>query len=205
MLQRSKHLPMHKLIRERIPGAGLFQFAVELAWLSAAIILAGVLFSSHWMPSWQTCVSGLFFAVLLLCFNSAFGFYRRSQRVALREYLMQAALLLVVEFPIAYIGAKILLSGSLFNHGLGFAVFYALCCLTLLRVIVAWPVARALVPRRVLVLGTGPEARSVETSIAAADAASVELVGFYALDPAREIAVSRDRIIAGTPSFEEAI
>ncbi len=196
---------MHRLVRERIPGAGLFQVVVELGWLSAAIILAGILSNPQWMPSWKTFLSGLSFAILLLCFNSAFGFYRRSQRVALRDYLMQAGLLLGVEFPIAYLGAKILLSGNPFHQGLGFAVFYALCCLTLLRVIVAWPVARALVPRRVLVLGTGPEARSVEASIAAVDAASVELVGFCAVDPAREIAVSRDRIVAATPSFEQAI
>jgi hypothetical protein len=70
---------MHRLVRERVPGAGLFQVAVELGWLIAAIIVAGVLATS-WVPSWKTFVSVLSFAILLLCFNSAFGFYRRSQR-----------------------------------------------------------------------------------------------------------------------------
>ncbi len=195
---------MHRLVRESIRGAAFFQFAVEFAWVAAAILLAGTLGNPHWTPSWKTFGSALSFVALLICFNIAFGFYRRGRRIPWREYLPRAALLLFFEFPLAYIGAKVLLGGNLFPQGIGYAVLFALGGIALLRLLGEWLVARALMPRRVLVLGTGPEARSVETSIAAASPA-LELVGFCALGPSHEIAVPANRIVATSASMRENI
>ena len=196
---------MHRLVRESIRGVGVFQLAVELGWVTAAIVLAGILGNPHWTPSWKTLTSAISFVLLLLCFNTAFGFYRRGRRIPWHEHIPRAVLLLCVEFPLAYIGAKVLLGGGFFPQGIGFAVLYAICALTVLRHLGEWLLARALLPRRVLVLGTGPEARSVETSIAATDPRGLDLIGFCALGHEKEIAVAANRIVATSASIREAV
>src|ERR1700693_3168936 len=192
---------MHKLLRENIPGATLFQLAVELGWLFAAVILAGKLVNPEWNPSDKTVVSAFVFATLIACFNLTFGFYRRAHRLPLGEYVIREFVVLCIEFPIAYIIAKMLLGGSLFREGIGFAVLYALCGLIVVRQLVAWPVVRALLPRRVLVLGTGPEARSIEASLEGANLPRLELIGFFGLDLIHEASVSADRIISKVAAF----
>lgn len=196
---------MHKLLRENIPGATLFQLAVELGWLFAAVILAGKLVNPEWNPSDKTVVSAFVFATLIACFNLTFGFYRRAHRLPLGEYVVREFVALCIEFPIAYIIAKLLLGGSLFREGIGFAVLYALCGLIVVRQLVAWPVARALLPRRVLVLGTGPEARSIEASLEGANLPRLELIGFFGLDLIHEVSVSADRIVSKDASFESTV
>jgi sugar transferase (PEP-CTERM system associated) len=196
---------MHKLLRENIPGATLFQLAVELGWLFAAVILAGKLVNPEWNPSDKTVVSAFVFATLIACFNLTFGFYRRAHRLPLGEYVVREFVALCIEFPIAYIIAKLLLGGSLFREGIGFAVLYALCGLIVVRQLVAWPVARALLPRRVLVLGTGPEARSIEASLEGANLPRLELIGFFDLDLIHEVSVSPDRIVSKDASFESTV
>ena len=60
----------------------------------------------------------------------------------------------------------------------------------LVRQLVIWPVLKLVLPHRVLVLGTGPEARLVEASLASADPPGLQLVGFYALEKVQENVVS---------------
>ncbi|HWZ74744.1 MAG TPA: hypothetical protein VN326_25080, partial [Casimicrobiaceae bacterium] len=144
-------------------------------------------------------------ATLLVCFNLTFGFYRRAHRLSLREYVVRELVALCIEFPIAYMIAKLLLGGSLFREGIGFAVLYALCGLIVVRQLVAWPVVRALLPRRLLVLGTGPEARSIEASLEDANLPRLELIGFFGLDLIHEVSVASDRIVSKDASFENTV
>jgi sugar transferase (PEP-CTERM system associated) len=196
---------MHKLLRENIPGATLFQLTVELGWLFAAVILAGKLANPEWSPSDKTVASALVFAALMACFNHTFGFYRRAHRLPLGEYVVRKFVVLCIEFPIAYIIAKVLLGGSLFHGGIGFAVLYALFGLIVVRQLIAWPVVRALLPWRVLVLGTGPEARSIEASLEVANLPRLEVIGFFGLDQIHEVSVSADRIVSTDASFENTV
>jgi sugar transferase (PEP-CTERM system associated) len=196
---------MHKLLRENIPGATLFQLAVELGWLFAAVIVAGKLANPQWSPSDRTVASAFVFATLIACFNFTFGFYRRAHRLPLGEYVLREFVVLCIQFPIAYIIAKVLLGGSLFREGIGFAVLYALFGLIVVRQVIAWPVVRALLPWRVLVLGTGPEARSIEASLEVANLPRLELIGFFGLDRIHEVSVSADRIVSKDASFENTV
>jgi hypothetical protein len=60
-------------------------------------------------------------------------------------------------------------------------------------------------PRRVLVLGTGPEARVVEASLATADPPGLDLVGFYALEKVEQMTVSANRVIARVGALEDTV
>jgi sugar transferase (PEP-CTERM system associated) len=60
-------------------------------------------------------------------------------------------------------------------------------------------------PFRVLVLGTGPEAQAVETSLAVANSPGLELAGFYPLEQVRARSVAARRIVSNYVSLEETV
>jgi len=70
--------------------------------------------------------------------------------------------------------------------------------------VVVLPLIGNMRPHRILVLGTGTEARLVEASLASANPA-VQLVGFFALDKVEEVVVAPQRVIAKTRSLEQTV
>jgi sugar transferase (PEP-CTERM system associated) len=85
------------------------------------------------------------------------------------------------------------------------AILLALLGLLLVRHAIVLPLVGTLLPHRVLVLGTGPEARLVEASLASTDPLGMRLVGFYALEKMQETAVSPGRVIARGGSLEDTV
>jgi sugar transferase (PEP-CTERM system associated) len=67
------------------------------------------------------------------------------------------------------------------------------------------PLVRVFSPHRVLVLGTGPEALMVETSLAVANAPGLELVGFYPLEKVATRSVASGHIVSNHLSLEETV
>jgi sugar transferase (PEP-CTERM system associated) len=55
------------------------------------------------------------------------------------------------------------------------------------------------------VLGTGPEARSIEASLEVANLPRLELIGFFGSDLIHEVSVSADRIVSKDASFENTV
>ena len=74
----------------------------------------------------------------------------------------------------------------------------------LLRHTVMLPLVDALLPHRLLVLGTGAQAKQVEASLAEGNV-GVKLVGFFALDGNEEIAVAPKRILGRRETLEQAV
>ena len=95
--------------------------------------------------------------------------------------------------------------GLVFQQAFVPAVLIALGGLLAVRQIMVSPVARTLLPYRVLVLGTGPEALAVETSLEVNNPPGLEVAGFYPLAkiPARSIATSR--IVSSHLTLEETV
>jgi sugar transferase (PEP-CTERM system associated) len=85
------------------------------------------------------------------------------------------------------------------------AIVLALLGLLLVRHAIVLPLVTTLLPHRVLVLGTGPEARLVEASLTSANPLGMRLVGFYALEKTQETAVSPGRVITRGSSLEETV
>src|SRR6185437_13770709 len=79
----------------------------------------------------------------------------------------------------------------------------SLIALLVVRHLVVLPLVAALLPHRVLVLGTGPEARMVEASVASGNPLGFRLVGFYPLEKAQEASVPASRVIAKGSSLED--
>lgn len=194
---------MSSPFRQTVGSATLLQLGLELGWLFAAVFLALKYHSS--LPTLNGVVPALVFALLMVSLNGAFGLYRRDRRLAFSEYVVRESLALLIGFPIAYLTARILPDGSQFQDALTSTFLLALGGLIVVRQVVLSPVAGTLLPHRVLVLGTGPEARAVEASLGVANPPGLELAGFYPLDKLHERAIAANRVVAKGSSLEDTV
>src|SRR5438034_3258820 len=194
---------MTGLLRQHGGGAALLQLGLELGWLVAAVVLAVRYHSA--LSSLNVVAPALVFAVLMVCLNAAFGLYRRDRPLPFGEYVVRQAAALVIGLPIIYVSSHLLPGGLIFQQAFVPVVLIALGGLLAVRQIMMSAVARALLPYRVLVLGTGPEALAVETSLEVNNPPGLELAGFYPLAkiPARSIATSR--IVSSHLTLEETV
>ena len=184
-------------------GVAFLQLWLELGWLVAAVVLA-VRYRSE-LPSLSVFTPALVFALLMVGLNAAFGLYRRGPRLTFGEYAVRQSSALAIGLPAAYAVSHMLPGGTDFQHAFGPMVLIALGGLLAVRQLAASSAARRWLPYRVLVLGTGPEALAVETSLEMSRASALELAGFYPLDkmPVRSVATSR--VVSNRLPLEETV
>jgi sugar transferase (PEP-CTERM system associated) len=194
---------MSSLLRPHGGGVAFLQLWLELGWLVAAVVLA-VRYQSA-LPSLAVVTPALVFALLMVGLNAAFGMYRRDRRLTFGEYAVRQSAALVIGLPAAYALSHMLPGGTVFQQAFGPVVLIALGGLLAVRQIAVSPVARRFLPYRVLVLGTGPEALAVETSLEMTNPPGLELAGFYPLEkiPVRSVATSR--IVSNHLTLEETV
>ena len=196
---------MFNVLRQNVSGATLFQLGAELSWLFAAILLILGLDGLQPDRHPQVALLAFFFAATMVCLNGAFGLYRRSQALSTSGYFLRVILAPAIGIPLAYLGAQLLPGVAPPEEKWLLAIVLALAGLLLIRHAIVLPLVATLLPHRVLVLGTGPEARLVEASLTSANPLGMRLVGFYALDKLNEMVVSPGRILARDTPLEELV
>ena len=197
---------MFNVLRQNVSGATLFQLAVELSWLFIAILLVVRLDAGqNGVQHSDVALIAFFFAATIICLNGAFGLYRRSQTLSKGAYIVRVILAPAVGIPLAFLGAQLLPGPVAADDKWLLAITLALVGLLLVRHAVVLPLVGTLLPHRILVLGTGPEARLVEASLTATQPLGMRLVGFYALENPQEAVVSPGRIVARTGPLEDVV
>jgi sugar transferase (PEP-CTERM system associated) len=196
---------MLNVLRPSLSNATLFQLAAELSWLFAAILLI-VEFDGMQVSGQSPAVMlALLFAVTIICVNGAFGLYRRDQTLSTGQYVLRVMLAPAIGVPLAYLAAQGLPGGQELVGKWWVATLLALAGLLLVRHVIVLPLVTRLLPHRVLVLGTGPEARLVEASLTSTNPLGMRLVGFYPLEREQQQAVSGQRIIAQGGALQETV
>lgn len=186
---------MFNALRQNLSGATLFQLAAELCWLFAAVMLI-LHVDGHADTHPEAPFFALIFAATIVCLNGAFGLYRRTESLSGGSYFVRLILAPAIGIPLAFLGAQLLPGQLDYQHDWMIAVLLALVGLVLIRHAVVLPLVSAVLPHRVLVLGTGPEARLVEASLTQPNPLAMRLVGFYPLEKVQESVVSPGRVIA---------
>jgi len=192
-------------LRQNVSGATLFQLGAELSWLFAAITLLLHADGAQNIDGQNAALVAFLFAVIIVCLNGAFGLYRRSNALTTGAYVVRVLLAPAIGIPLAVLFVQLLPVPSPLASEWWFAVLLALLGLLLVRHAIVLPLCASLLPHRILVLGTGPEARLVEASLTATNPLGVRLVGFYALEKLQEIVVSPARVIARGSTLEETV
>lgn len=184
-------------------GVAFLQLGLELGCFAAAVVLA-VRFSTA-LASSSVAAPALVFALLMVGLNAAFGLYRRDRPLLFGEYTVRQAAALGIGLPVAYVSLDNLPGGAVFQQAFVPATLIAVAGLLAVRQVMASVVGRILPPHRVLVLGTGPQALAVETSLAAARHHGLGLVGFYPLEKITARSVSASRIVSSHLTLEETV
>jgi sugar transferase (PEP-CTERM system associated) len=196
---------MINLLRQNVSGTMLLQLGADLLCLLFAVVLAIRFHGHHDLPLENLVAPGLAFALLIVCLNGTLGLYRRDRKLLFAAHVGWIFFALLLGVPAAYLLALLLPNGEVFQETLGAVLVIAFGGLVVVRHAVVRPVIETLLPHRVLVLGTGPEARVVEASLAKADAPGLHVVGFYALEKTQETVVSPNRVLAKVGSIEDLV
>jgi sugar transferase (PEP-CTERM system associated) len=187
-------------------GVAFLQLWLELGWLVAAVVLAVRYHSAlSSLSSLSVVTPALVFALLMVGLNVAFGLYRRDRRLNFGEYAVRQSAALVIGLPATYGLSHMLPGGTVFQQAFGPLVLIALGGLLAVRQIAVSPAARRFLPYRVLVLGTGPEALAVETSLEMTNPPGLELAGFYPLEKIPVRSVATTRIVSSHLTLEETV
>ncbi len=196
---------MVHLFRHHIPAATLLQLLIEAGLFFFAVFVAVKLHRhAETLNEPAVLAPAAIFAVLMLCVNGAFGLYRRDQRLDFVNFVARSIVALFVGFVVSYAAFGVFPYGSVFQDALWFTVLYALAGLVIAHQVLLLPLARAAFPHRILVVGTGPEARAVEQSLAEANQPNLKLMGFYPLDSDAAPAVASRRIVSRRLAIDEA-
>jgi len=175
--------------------ASLLQLAVELFWLSIAAFLAILFLRQLQAPELpEAAAPEVLYAVLIVAFNIGFGVYRRKESLARSTYFTRVLIASALATVVAYILADALPGGEAFRESVGVAALFAISGLLLLRHAIVLPLIDNLLPYRVIVIGTGTDARQVEASLERVDT-GMQLVGFYPLERPEETVVSPQRVL----------
>ncbi len=193
---------MINILRQNISAATLVQLGADVLCLVAAVFLAARMHGINDSSVYSVAVPALAFALLIVSVNGALGLYRRDRKLLFAAHVGWIFFALLLGVPAAFMLAALLPNGEVFQQMLGAVLIIAFGGLVVVRHAVVSPMIHTLLPHRVLVLGTGPEARVVEASLLAADAPGVQVVGFYALEKLQETVVSPNRVLAKVGSIE---
>ncbi|MCC6196832.1 MAG: TIGR03013 family PEP-CTERM/XrtA system glycosyltransferase [Burkholderiales bacterium] len=146
----------------------------------------------------------LVFAVTMMLMLGVMGMYSRDRRIGLGAYVFRVLIALLIAVPLAYLTADVVPGGRQFQETVSEWVLLAFAGLVIVRQLVTAPVLRLLLPHRVLVLGTGPEARMVEASLVANDTPGVRLVGFYPLERVDNV-VPASRVVPRKGTLDQTV
>jgi sugar transferase (PEP-CTERM system associated) len=196
---------MISFLRHHITPATLVQLVIELFWLFVIGLLAIHIQEGMEKPILHAAAPALAFALVMVMLNGTFGIYRRRESLSSAAYVLRLCLAPAIGVPLAYFIADALPGGGLFQQYVGVVFISAFAGLLFVRHAIVLPLIGKVFPHRVMVLGTGAEARLVEASLATAAPPGMRLVGFHALEKEQRVLVSKWRVIARSESLEDTV
>lgn len=197
---------MVRVFRHHVPVGSLLQILAEGALFFGAVLLAVFIqLSPYGFQVGTVLEAAAVFAVLMTALNTAFGLYRREIPPTFARNVGHTLLALLVGLPIIYAVLALLPNGASVRGVLGYALLYAFAGVVLMRQAVQAISGLGVGAKRVLILGTGAEAVTVENSLKTLRHPRIEVVGFYQTSGAQPPKVDADRLIPRSISLTEVI
>ncbi|KON80619.1 TIGR03013 family PEP-CTERM/XrtA system glycosyltransferase [Azoarcus sp. PA01] len=188
---------MLKIFSHYFPSHVLQQVVFDGLVLFMAVIFAVAAQVSGGAVDWRVIVpSALLFAFAMILLNSAMGLYRpaegeRSTRTTIGRVLIS----IVVSIPVAF-GVFLVLPWNYFaSEAMQLSVMLLLGLVLLMRAMINRHWATSMFAPRVLIIGTGTDAVTVERSLGSPMRSGMEVVGFYAVEGEDSVDVDRNRVL----------
>jgi hypothetical protein len=197
---------MVRVFRHHIPVGTVVQLSADGAVFFGALLLAAFVQHGPYGASVSDAIyPALVFAGVALALSATLGTYRRDEAATFGVSLGRLLISVALCAPIAYVAFGALPDGRQAQNLLGYAVLYTLAGLIAMRQI-AFTARRAGVgARRVLIVGTGPEASGVESSLRGLGYPRFSVVGFYAADGGSPESQSAARVFSSSQSLLEIV
>lgn len=168
----SQYFPVHALQQVLFDGVVLF----------VAVLLATLIETHGAVGDWRMIVpSAMLFAGAMVLVNSAVGLYRQApESLSVRGAAARVIVSLVVSIPLAFVVFAILPWGHFASEAFQLSLIILLGTVLMMRGVVNRHSARTLFAPRVLIIGTGADAREVAKVLSNPNQGGMEVVGFYA-------------------------
>lgn len=168
------------LSRRLLSAGSLAETGLFAACCVGAMFLAVALqLGPYGVSAPSVLVPAVAFSAIMTALGGAFGLFRVGERKSLGVVVSRTMIVLCVGFPIAYVLFGFLPNGDAARSLLGYAALYTLASVILVRPPVLAAVGSSAGPRRILIVGTGPEAMAVEQAIEQLGQNRPVVVGFY--------------------------
>lgn len=176
---------MIRVFSHWLPSKTVFQLVFDVLLLFTMVLGAAWVDRDNAPGLGTVALYALAFALLTTALNKAIGFYQLDATRGIAHVLALALVSFFLAAPVAYaIFDELPMQGNHYQF-LQTSALLALGAIVALRIYAAHSGFTPMLPRRVIVLGTGPEAQVVEKSLRADD---FRVVGFY---PVRGDAVAK--------------
>ena len=187
---------MVKVFRHHVPVGSVVQIMAEgLLFFGSVLLAVFIQLSPYGIDAANVLVPAAIFAALMTGLNSAFGLYRREMATTFAQTVGRIVIALAAGLPVAYFLFAVLPNGSSLQPVLGYALLYAFCGMVLVRQSVQVVSRLGVGAKRVLVVGTGREAVTVENSLRSLRHPRFDVVGFYQTSTAQGLEVEPDRLV----------
>lgn len=184
----------------------MLQIVLEALLFFIAVVAAIKLHRIHYaLPGLNITIPAVIFSLLMVGVSSVLGLYRSDHRLTFGTFFARTVLALAVSFVAAYVVFGFIRHGDLFQDSLGVITLYSLGGVVVARQLIEPSIHRAVVPHRVLVLGTGQDALRIEEMNAKRGRPRLVITGFYPLDTAEVTAVPLARVLSSSLSLRDTI
>ncbi len=186
-----------KVFSHYFPQLTLQQAVFDVILLFIAVIAAIALQPSEFAVSWgDTIGAAALFAVLMIVINSVMGLYRPSGRPgSLRGAWMKIGFSLLISLPLAWLTFTLIGNEVFASTGVQLSIAILLSLVLAMRAIVNQRNHTALFESRVLIIGTGEDARQVEYSLTHPVQRGVQVIGFLPSGKEFEAVVDTSRVL----------
>jgi len=194
------------LFNQRIPVVAALEVALAVLVLSGSFInaLSGHV-SDPLADEYSLGMAVSMFAFGQIICLGAFQLYRLNKNTTASAFAGRTALSLVTGGAAIYFAFAALPDGAGYRAALPEALLLSAAGLMLIRLLLMFGVEMDWLSHRILVLGTGPEALSVERALDGAKSSGVTLVGFFPVGNNPNLAVSTEKVIKSASTLEETI
>lgn len=186
---------MLKVFIHYFPSQTLQQALFDALLLFVAVVFAASLQVQGAVTDWQLLVPSAFvFAVLMVLLNGVTGLYRLSGgRSSVKDAVVAVAFAVLISIPVALLVLHALPWHQGASEAVQVSILVVLGLILGMRGLVNRRSAASMFMPRVLIIGTGADAASVEYSLSHPVRRGIEIVGFYAsgCDDAIEVDASR--------------
>lgn len=189
---------MLRIFSHYFPTHTLFQIVFDAIILFLGVMAAVILQPEVGLTAWRTVLpSALCFAIAMIVLNGVTGFYRPVSGRRLKDVVARILVGVVVSIPVAYGVFSILPWGEFASEAVEVSVVLVMGLILAMRGFSNRGSRSSMLARRVLVLGTGGEAESVERALHDPALRALQIVGFMPLSNDEDLSVSADRVFSG--------